>query len=64
MVDTYVIVKLETNLAEFVPLVTDAIMAIIVTGAVQLVVKIASVISMPERVNVNSIFKVIIVIVA
>jgi hypothetical protein len=64
MVDTYVIVKLETNLAKFVPLVTDAIMAIIVTGAVQLVVKITCVISMPERVNVYTIFKVIIVIVA
>jgi hypothetical protein len=47
-----------------VPLVTVANMALIVNRAVQLVVKITPVISIPGRVNVHSIFKVIIVIAA
>jgi hypothetical protein len=64
MVDIYVNAKLKINLTDSVTLVTAANMAVIVKEAVQLVVKITPVISIPGRVNVHSIFKVIIVIAA
>jgi hypothetical protein len=64
MVDIYVNAKLKIYITDNVTLATVANMAVIVNGAVQLVVKITPVISMPGRVNVHSIFKVIIVIAA